>query len=192
MIIETSKNEETGKYEVDIKTNGVVAELEANKEVSIDVSTYTDPVEIVPTTGKDGMKKATVTLSNILSGGVTVEPLSVTANGTYTAPTGKAYSPVTVNVPSSGGSATAYGWNVVSTGSPSLYYLSVDIAPADMTKARNMKRFSVMSENQITVSSLPPLDTYTRISDTEFEFYMEGGSVVTYTRAPTEDFTLWG
>ena len=29
---------------------------------------------------------------------VTVEPLNVTENGTYTAPTGKAYSPVTVNV----------------------------------------------------------------------------------------------
>lgn len=35
-------------------------------------------------------------------GGVDVEALSVTANGTYTAPTGKAYSPVTVNVPSQG------------------------------------------------------------------------------------------
>lgn len=32
-------------------------------------------------------------------GGVTVEPLSVTENGTYTAPSGKAYSPVTVAVP---------------------------------------------------------------------------------------------
>lgn len=31
-------------------------------------------------------------------GGVTVEPLSVSENGTYTAPTGKAYSPVTVAV----------------------------------------------------------------------------------------------
>lgn len=31
-------------------------------------------------------------------GDVTVEALSVTANNTYTAPTGKAYSPVTVNV----------------------------------------------------------------------------------------------
>ena len=31
-------------------------------------------------------------------GGATVEPLSVTENGTYTAPTGKAYSPVTVNI----------------------------------------------------------------------------------------------
>lgn len=34
---------------------------------------------------------------------ITVEPLSVTENDTYTAPTGKAYSPVTVNV--SGGSS---------------------------------------------------------------------------------------
>ena len=32
-------------------------------------------------------------------GGVTVEALTVTENGTYTAPSGKAYSPVKVNVP---------------------------------------------------------------------------------------------
>ena len=38
-------------------------------------------------------------------GGVTVSPLSVTANGTYTAPSGEAYSPVTVNV-SGGGDTT--------------------------------------------------------------------------------------
>lgn len=37
------------------------------------------------------------------SGGVTVESLSVTQNGTYTAPTGTAYSPVTVNVSGGGG-----------------------------------------------------------------------------------------
>lgn len=36
-------------------------------------------------------------------GGVDVEALSVTQNGTYTAPTGKAYSPVTVNVSGGGG-----------------------------------------------------------------------------------------
>ena len=34
---------------------------------------------------------------------ITVESLSVTQNGTYTAPTGKAYSPVTVNVSGGGG-----------------------------------------------------------------------------------------
>ena len=36
-------------------------------------------------------------------GSVTTEPLSVTVNGTYTAPSGTAYTPVTVNVPSGGG-----------------------------------------------------------------------------------------
>ena len=36
-------------------------------------------------------------------GGVTVEALAVDANGTYTAPSGKAYSPVTVNVSGGGG-----------------------------------------------------------------------------------------
>ena len=43
-------------------------------------------------------------LSALVSGGVTVEQLNVTENGTY-AETGKAYSPVVVNVPS-GSSAT--------------------------------------------------------------------------------------
>lgn len=38
-------------------------------------------------------------VQNMSGGGVTVEALSVTANGTYTAPTGTAYSPVTVAVP---------------------------------------------------------------------------------------------
>lgn len=40
---------------------------------------------------------------------VTVEPLSVTSNGTYTASSGSAYSPVTVNVPTGGGSSSTSG-----------------------------------------------------------------------------------
>lgn len=44
---------------------------------------------------------ASVTV-NVPSGSVSVEPLSVTSNGTYTAPTGIAYSPVTVNVSGGG------------------------------------------------------------------------------------------
>lgn len=46
------------------------ADLEDNKTATIDVSTYTEPVEITPTAGKDGMKKTTVTLNNIPSGGM--------------------------------------------------------------------------------------------------------------------------
>ena len=43
---------------------------------------------------------------------VRVESLSVTENGTYTAPEGTAYSPVTVNVPTSGGSFEPYGCRI--------------------------------------------------------------------------------
>lgn len=43
------------------------ADLENNKAATINVSTYTEPVVINPTSGKDGMKKATITLSNIPS-----------------------------------------------------------------------------------------------------------------------------
>ena len=48
-------------------TVNVAPELDANKEVTVNVSAYTTPVEITPTAGKDGMAKATVTLSNIPS-----------------------------------------------------------------------------------------------------------------------------
>ena len=38
-------------------------------------------------------------INSISGGGVEAEPISITENGTYTAPSGKAYSPVTVNTP---------------------------------------------------------------------------------------------
>lgn len=39
--------------------------LQDNKEVTIDASSYTEPVEVTPSSGKVAMKKATVTVSNI-------------------------------------------------------------------------------------------------------------------------------
>lgn len=50
-----------------IAEQGASAKLDNNKTATINVSTYTEPVVINPTSGKDGMKKATVTLSNIPS-----------------------------------------------------------------------------------------------------------------------------
>jgi hypothetical protein len=68
-----------GDCDVDVKQVAIKAgeipsgaDLEDNKTATIDVSTYTEPVEITPTAGKDGMKKATVTLTNIPQGGVTL------------------------------------------------------------------------------------------------------------------------
>jgi hypothetical protein len=59
-------------------SGGAGADLEDNHETTIDVSTYTEPVEIEPTKGKDGMKKATVTLTNIPSGGDDVFNIMIT------------------------------------------------------------------------------------------------------------------
>lgn len=39
--------------------------IETSKAVTIDVSEYTEPIEITPTAGKDGMAKVVITLSNI-------------------------------------------------------------------------------------------------------------------------------
>ena len=39
--------------------------LEDNKAVTIDVSKYTDPVVVVPSSGKDGLEQVTITLTGI-------------------------------------------------------------------------------------------------------------------------------
>ena len=64
-----------GDCDADIKnlaiTEGDVPEekvIETSKSVTIDVSTYTAPVTIEPSEGKDGMAKVVVTLSNIPEG----------------------------------------------------------------------------------------------------------------------------
>lgn len=48
--------------------SGSGADLEDNHQTTIDVSTYTQPVEVTPISGKDGMKKNTITLDNIPAG----------------------------------------------------------------------------------------------------------------------------
>lgn len=59
---------------------------------------------------------------------VTVEPLSVTDNGTYTADQGKAYSPVTVNVPS-GGNPNMFVYEVPTTTNTLTITHSLGVAP---------------------------------------------------------------
>lgn len=98
------------------------ADLENNKTATINVSTYTEPVEIEPTEGKDGMKKATVTLSNIPSGGDIEANKEATIDvSTYTEPVeitptagkdGMAKATVILsNIPSpSGESITYHAW----------------------------------------------------------------------------------
>lgn len=74
-----------GKVELTVAVEA--ADIEANKEATIDVSTYTEPVEITPTAGKDGMAKATVTLTNIPSGADLESNHAATIDAsTYTVP----------------------------------------------------------------------------------------------------------
>jgi hypothetical protein len=42
--------------------------IETSKAVTIDVSEYTEPIEVTPTVGKDGMAKVIITLDNIPDG----------------------------------------------------------------------------------------------------------------------------
>lgn len=58
------------------------SDIEENKAATIDVSTYTEPVEIEPTEGKDGIAKCTVTLSNIPAAGGTAYAWSTSIGGT--------------------------------------------------------------------------------------------------------------
>lgn len=55
---------------IDENPGGGGADLEDNHQTTIDVSTYTEPIEVEPASGKDGMKKNTVTLTNIPSGAI--------------------------------------------------------------------------------------------------------------------------
>lgn len=48
-----------------VNPNGSAPLIETNKEITIDVGTYTDQVEIIPTSPNTAMAKTTVTLSNI-------------------------------------------------------------------------------------------------------------------------------
>lgn len=61
-------SQEITSLEVNGATVSSSADLDNNKTATINVSTYTQPVEVTPTSGKDGMKKATITLNNIPSG----------------------------------------------------------------------------------------------------------------------------
>lgn len=72
-----------GKTVAEIMVGGDV-ELENNKAVTIDVSGYTVPVEVTPTEGKDAMKKATITLSNIPSPGVVLSAWKADTAVVYT------------------------------------------------------------------------------------------------------------
>ena len=122
--------------------------------------------------------------------GITIEPITITQNGTTTAPSGKAYSPITVNVPASGsGSVTLYAW--YSTADRTYVHMNTAVSPKDSADANNTKMLEYDNmERAIVVKSLPG-SAYTRVSDTEFNITRTDG-VATFERDSGQDLVLWG
>lgn len=92
---------------------------------------------------------------------VTVEPLSVTSNGTYTAPSGSAYSPVTVNVP---------------TPAPSLQSKSVSPTELQQTVTPDSAYDGL---SQVTVDAIPSDYVGTAIAGRESLDLIVSGDTVT-------------
>ena len=169
------------------------ASLQDNKAATIDVSTYTEPVEVTPTAGKDGMKKATITLSNIPSGAdleankeATIDVSNYSTPVEITPTEGKdGMEKVTVtlsNIPS-GGSAIAYAWKA----GTSISYYDFAEAPADKTAYETHKGLT-KGPLDLVIRQLEydEITSYTKVDDDNFT--VDGVAMV---RSSTDDFVFW-
>ena len=76
-------NDEMMKENNGVPSSGGGSNLENNKTTTIDVSTYSTPVEVEPSENYDGMKKVTVSCTNIPSGAITLYCWGDTEQGVY-------------------------------------------------------------------------------------------------------------
>ena len=122
--------------------------------------------------------------------GITIEPITITQNGTTTAPSGKAYSPITVNVPASGsGSVTLYAW--YSEADRTYVHMNIAVSPKDSADVNNVKMLDYSTTERANVVKSLNGSTYTRVSDTEFNITRTDG-VATFERDSGQDLVLWG
>ena len=186
-------------------TAGGDAKISTNTAKTIDVSAYTEPVEVEPAEGYDATKKVTVTLDNIPSGADLESNHAETIDvSTYTEPVeieptaGKdGMEKVTVtldNIPS-GGSATAYAWT---TPGRNPFWFEFATAPADKTAMDAAKYLDIKvadgTASAISISTGFFGDseyTYTRDNDTQFTVNI-GGTDTVISRDSTKDAVLWG
>lgn len=122
--------------------------------------------------------------------GITVEPITITQNGTTTAPSGKAYSPITVNVPASGsGSVALYAW--YSEADRTYVHMNIAVSPKDSADVNNTKMLEYDTTERAIVVKPFPGGAYTRVSDTEFSITRTDGEA-TFERDSGQDLVLWG
>lgn len=95
-------------------------------------------------------------ISTISTGSsTTIEALTVTENGTYTAPSGKAYSPVTVNVSSGGGIDLSALYSFTELKSVTLTALSAytfDYSSVDMSLSNHPRLFIIIPKETFSTS----------------------------------------
>ena len=176
------------------------AELENNKAATIDVSAYTEPVEVSPSEGYDGMKKTTVTLSNIPE--IEANKAQTIDVSTYTEPVeieptegkdGMAKATVTLsNIPQTG--ATLYAWSTPDLAT--IDYKETAIAPDNLADFKSSKVLEVDSLRNLSVKTEETavfrtnITSYEKISDTSFKIIDDGDEYI-YTRDSTNDVTIW-
>lgn len=113
----------------------IPAELDDNKAVSINASTYVQPVEVTPTEGKEGMKKCTVTLTDIPVAGATLYAFGTAEGVVYLTSVPSAdtasvdvYVPAITGLSKTTGSYTAEGSKVTVSATDYARYATGDVA----------------------------------------------------------------
>ncbi len=155
--------------------------LQDNKEATIDASSYTQPVEITPSSGKVAMKKATVTVSNIpviesnkaasIDVSAYTDPVEITPTE---GKDGMAKATVTLsNIPVAG--ATLYAWQNTSDGTITGYTTSSTPEVDD-----NFYLSGSESLSELTVKTVGEGTVDVTISDSD----------VTFSRYASGDITL--
>ncbi len=138
------------------------ADIEENKAATIDVSQYSTPVEITPTSGKDGMAKTTVMLTNIPSGTVTAYCWKVEGVGFE---------------------FSEYRYFNFSEA-------PADRTEINTKKAARLYKDSSAGNIQFMAIETCGFDTYTKVSSTSFTGEADGDEL-SFTRVAGKDFTLW-
>lgn len=119
-------------------------------------------------------------IAAIQSGGATIEPLTVSENGTYTAPDGvDGYSPVTVEVKGS-------GEELVITDFRYFCYKGYRVDLIEKLDTSNVDNFGYLFYDGETLTTIPELDTS---NGTKFEYMFMQSGIVTVPELDTSNGT---
>lgn len=123
---------------------------------------------------------------------ITVEPITITTNGTTTAPSGKAYSPITTNVPAS--AVTSGTKQITSTASTDVTeYKNAQVSDANLISANIISGKSILGVNGSAVVPSGTLDItengtkdVTNYANVNVNVASGGGKVIQYNPTITQ------